>query len=69
MKQPNDPKNKRTNKANETTTNEQQKTGVKKENTKEERDTVPVDPDAQNYFHAQDEDQELRTDDSRNMPL
>lgn len=68
MQQPNGPKNKGTNKENEPN-GDQVKTVVKKENNKEEQDTVPVDRDAQKYFDAQDEDQELRTDDNKNIPL
>jgi hypothetical protein len=68
MLQPNGPKNKGTNKENEPN-GDQVKTVVKKENNKEEQDTVPVDRDAQKYFDAQDEDQELRTDDNKNIPL
>lgn len=64
----NGPKNKRTDTQNEA--DEQQlKTGARKENAKEERDTVPVDKDAQKYFDAQDEDQELRGDSGRDIPL
>jgi hypothetical protein len=68
MLQRNDPKNKGTNKENEPN-GDQIKTIVKKENNREEQDTVPVDSDAQKYFNAQDEDQELRTDDDKNIPL
>jgi hypothetical protein len=68
MLQRNDPKNKGTNKENEPN-GDQVKTIVKKENNREEQDTVPVDSDAQKYFNAQDEDQELRTDDDKNIPL
>lgn len=62
------PKNKGTNKENEPN-GDQIKTNTKKENTKEEQDTVPVDKDAQKYFDAQNEDQELRTDNPTNIPL
>jgi hypothetical protein len=68
MLQQNDPKNRGTNKENEPN-GDQIKTIVKKENNREEQDTVPVDSDAQKYFNAQDEDQELRTDDDKNIPL
>jgi hypothetical protein len=68
MLQRNDPKNRGTNKENEPN-GDQIKTIVKKENNREEQDTVPVDSDAQKYFNAQDEDQELRTDDDKNIPL
>jgi hypothetical protein len=62
------PKDKKTNKQDEPD-GDQIKTGTKKENTKEEQDTVSVDRDAQKYFNAQDEDQELSPDDNRNIPL
>jgi hypothetical protein len=68
MLQRNDPKNKGTNKENEPN-GDQVKTIVKKENNRKDQDTVPVDSDAQKYFNAQDEDQELRTDDDKNIPL
>lgn len=67
MKQANDPKNKKNNKEKDTT-NGQTKTVYKKES-KEDQDTVPIDNDAQQYFDAEDEDQELRKDDNKNIPL
>lgn len=67
MKQANDPKNKKNNKEKDTT-NGQTKTVYKKES-KEDQDTVPIDNDAQQYFDAEDEDQELRKDDNREIPL
>jgi hypothetical protein len=71
MVHPNGPKNKETNKASTAneTSNEQLKTGGKKENSKDEQDSVPVDPDAQKYFDAEDEDQELRSDNNSDIPL
>ncbi len=68
MIQPNGPKNKGTNKENEPD-GDQVKTGNKKENAVEEQETVPIDKDAQKYFDAQNEDQELRADDNKNIPL
>ena len=65
---PKDPKNKGTNKANESSGHEV-KAIPKKEGTKEEQDTVPVDKDAKNYFDSHDEDHELRHDDNLNIPL
>jgi len=67
MKQANDPKNKKNNKEKDTT-NGQMKTVYKKES-KEDQDTVPIDNDAQKYFDAEDEDQELRKDDNKDIPL
>ena len=67
MKQANDPKNKKNNKEKDTT-NGQTKTVYKKES-KEDQDTVPIDNDAQQYFDAEDEDQELRKDDNKDIPL
>jgi hypothetical protein len=63
-----DPKNKAINKSNDTS-GDQLKTGSKKESAREELDSVPIDKDAQNYFDAQDENQELRRDDNWNIPL
>lgn len=62
------PKDKKNNRQDESN-GDQTKPVNKKENTKEEQDTVSVDRDAQKYFNAQDEDQELSPDDNRNIPL
>ncbi|MGN6164254.1 MAG: hypothetical protein ACTHOF_06925 [Flavisolibacter sp.] len=67
MKQANDPKNKQNHKEKDTI-NGQTKTVYRKES-KEEQDTVPIDNDAQKYFDAEDEDQELRKDDNKDIPL
>jgi hypothetical protein len=67
MKQPPRPKNKGTNKADDDTGNEIKTTSLKKDN--KEEDEVPVDKDAQNYFDADDENTELRNDDTRDIPL
>ena len=62
------PKNKDANKEDKPN-GDQIKTVTKKENSREDQDTVSVDKDAQKYFNAQDEDQELSPDDNRNIPL
>jgi len=67
MKQSNDPKNKKNNKEKDNSA-EQTKTVYRKD-LKEEQETVPIDNDAQKYFDAEDEDQELRKDDNRDIPL
>jgi hypothetical protein len=67
MKQANDPKKKKNNKEKDTS-NGQTKTVYRKDS-KEDQDTVPIDNDAQKYFDAEDEDQELRKDDNRDIPL
>ena len=67
MKQANNPKKKKNNKEKDTS-NGQTKTVYRKDS-KEDQDTVPIDNDAQKYFDAEDEDQELRKDDNRDIPL
>jgi hypothetical protein len=67
MKQADDPKNKKNNK--EKDTSDGQTKTVYRKDSKEDQDTVPIDNDAQKYFDAEDEDQELRKDDNRDIPL
>ncbi|HJW15624.1 MAG TPA: hypothetical protein VJ499_00810 [Flavisolibacter sp.] len=62
----NGPKNKSTEK---TTEQEGEILKANRRDNKEELDNVPIDKDAQHYFDAQDEDQELNTDDNRDIPL
>jgi hypothetical protein len=62
----NGPKNKGTNKATE---EEGEILKVNRKETREEQENVTIDKDAQHYFDAQDEDQELNTDDNREIPL
>jgi hypothetical protein len=67
MVQPPGPKKKGTNQSAEDNVNDVKTTPSKKEN--KEEDVVPVDRDAQNYFDAEDENTELRSDDTRDIPL
>jgi hypothetical protein len=72
MIQPNDPKNGPKKKRKDIiteTSDDQLKASTKKESTREERDTVPIDKDARQYFDAEDEDQELSGDTNRDIPL
>jgi hypothetical protein len=62
----NGPKNKGTNKAAE---EEVDVSTTNKKESREEQENVTIDKDAQHYFDAQDEDQELNTDDIRDIPL
>ena len=62
----NGPKNKGTNKAAE---EEVDVSTSNKKESREEQENVTIDKDAQHYFDAQDEDQELNTDDTRDIPL
>ena len=65
------PKNKKkkpTNKGNETIAN-QPKAPAKEERKKEKETAEEKDPDAAQYFNAQDEDQDLRTDDVKDLPM
>jgi hypothetical protein len=62
----NGPKNKGTNKAAE---EEVDVSTTNKKESREEQENVTIDKDAQHYFDAQDEDQELNTDDTRDIPL
>lgn len=65
------PKNKSkkpTNKENETIAN-QPKVPAKEEAKKEKETPQEKDPDAAQYFSAQDEDQDLRTDDIKDLPM
>jgi hypothetical protein len=62
----NGPKNKGTNKAAE---EEIDVSTTNKKESREEQENVTIDKDAQHYFDAQDEDQELNTDDIRDIPL
>jgi hypothetical protein len=66
MEPKNGPKSKGTNKSIE---QEGEISKANRRETREELDNVPIDKDAQHYFDAQDEDQELNTDDSRDIPL
>lgn len=63
------PKNKNTEDQQHQDTVQDNKADPRKESSKEEPDMIPVDNDAQNYFDAEDEDQELRKDDNRDLPL
>jgi hypothetical protein len=62
----NGPKNKGTNKAAE---EEVDVSTTNKKESREEQENVTIDKDAQHYFDAQNEDQELNTDDIRDIPL
>jgi hypothetical protein len=62
----NGPKNKGTNKAAE---EEVDVSTTNKKESREEQENVTIDKDAQHYFDAQDEDQELNSDDIRDIPL
>lgn len=66
MEPKNGPKNKDSNKSTE---QEGEILKANKKDSREELDNVPIDRDAQHYFDAQDEDQELNTDDNRDIPL
>jgi hypothetical protein len=68
MDPPKNKKKKPTNKGNETIAN-QPKTSAKEEHIKEKETAGEKDPDAAQYFNAQDEDQDLRTDDVKDLPM